>query len=563
MNQMNNITIKTILLSTLASSLLLGANVPNIGDVEKEIKVPEIKKEQPALPEIKTPEYKAPMVDSGKKILISDFKITENKHIPSTELEKFFIDSKNKELTFNQLQEIASSITKYYREKGYFVARAYIPAQNINENNGVLEIAIIEGTYGEFKLKNNSLVKDSVVQGMLDDAKNRDNVISTNTLERAMLIINDTAGAIVTQADIMPGKDVGTSDFEITTESSNRFNGYVVVDNYGSRYTGKDRLMIGMDINSPFAIGDKISIFGLSSSATNLKNGKISYEAPLSSNGLEGELSYSQTNYSLAKEYDNLDATGTSKTVEAKLSYPLIKTRNESLNVYNSFLSKDLKDRVQSVNDVTKKDSKSVKIGLDYSKDYMVFTKNTNSSINTYLTYGRLSFDDPADKTTDEAGANTNGNYSKINIDLTHNVAFTNQLALESSLQLQYALGNKNLDGSEDFSIGGSNGVKLYPDGELSAENGYLFSTELKYQLPQLNSLNTTIGVFYDRGRAFMANNTTSFESKSLQDAGIGLYNSYGNFFSKIQMAWNVNSKNVTSEPNRNSRFLFQGGMIF
>ena len=60
-----------------------------------------------------------------------------------------------------------------------------------------------------------------------------------------------------------------------------------------------------------------------------------------------------------------------------------------------------------------------------------------------------------------------------------------------------------------------------------------------------------------------MANNTTAFEAKSLQDAGIGLYNSYNNFFSKLQVAWNVNSKEVTSEPNRNSRILFQGGMSF
>lgn len=563
MKQMNNLTIKTILLSTLASSFLLGANTPNIGDVEKEIKAPQIKKEQAVLPEIKTSEYKAPMVDSGKKILIKDFKLTGNNHIETSKFTKVFDEYKNKELSFNELQKIVAIITKYYRENGYFVARAYIPAQNINENNGVLEIAVMEGTYGEFKLKNNSLIKDSVVQGMLDDAKNRDNVISTNTLERAMLIINDTPGAVVTGADVMPGAKVGTSDFEITTQASKRFDGYVVTDNAGSRYTGKNRLMVGADINSPFEIGDKISLFGLVSNATNLKNGKISYEAPLASNGLVGEVSYSQTNYSLADSYKSLDATGTSKTIEGKLTYPVIRTTNENLDAYTSFLSKDLKDEVKSTNDLTEKDSKSVKVGLDYSKDYVAFTKDSRSSINTYVTYGRLSFDDPADKTTDEAGANTNGNYSKINIDLTHDIAFTNQLVLESSLQLQYALGNKNLDGSEDFSIGGSNGVKLYPDGELSAENGYVFSTELKYQLPQINSLNTTVGVFYDRGRAFMANNTTSFESKSLQDAGVGLYNSYDNFFTKLQMAWNVNSKDVTSEPDRNSRFLFQGGMTF
>ncbi len=54
----------------------------------------------------------------------------------------------------------------------------------------------------------------------------------------------------------------------------------------------------------------------------------------------------------------------------------------------------------------------------------------------------------------------------------------------------------KNLDGSEDFSLGGAYGIKVYPDGELSAENGYLFSTELKYKLPAFNELSSQVGVF-------------------------------------------------------------------
>lgn len=554
--------LKTVGLSLLTSTFLLGIDVPNIGDIEKQIQPPKIEKEQTAIPQIKQKEYKAPMIDSGKTILIRDFKIIGNVHINSSELEKFFVDSKNKELTFNQLQDIASAITKYYREKGYFVARAYMPAQNINENNGVLEIAVIEGNYGEFKLQNNSLVKDSVVQGMLDDVKDK-NIISTNTLERAMLIINDTAGVIVTSADVMPGSVVGTSDFSIITAASPRVDGYVVVDNYGSRYTGKNRLTAGLNINSPFNIGDKISMFGLVSNGADLKNGKIAYEVPLASNGLKGEISYSQTNYSLVEEYKYLDATGTSKTVEAKLSYPIIKTRTETLNSYASILSKNLKDEIETVNNVTKKDSQSVKIGLDYSKDYVAFNKNSKSSINTYITIGKLNFDDTVDKIIDENGANTNGNYSKVNIDLEHKIAFTPKLSLDTNLYLQYALGNKNLDGSEDISIGGTNGVKLYPDGELSAENGYKFSTELKYQLPQLALFNSTVGVFYDRGKAYMANSITNFESKSLQDIGIGFYNSYDNFFSRLQIAWDVNSKEITSEPNSNSRILFQGGLVF
>lgn len=359
---MRNITIKTITISTLTSSFLLGAT-PNIGDIEKQVKEPTIKKEQAKLPEIKTQEYKAPMSDSGKTILVKDFEITGNTHISSSELEQFFVSSKGKELTFNQLQEIASAITKYYREKGYFVARAYIPEQNVISNNGILEIAVIEGNYGKFILKNNSLVRDTIIQAMLDNAK-RDNVISTNTLERAMLIINDTPGSVVTKADVKPGEKVGTSDFEIETTASKRVDGYVITDNTGSRYTGKYRLMSGVNINSPFKLGDKISLFGLLSNGTNLKNGKISYSAPLLPNGLRGELSYAQTNYSLVDSYKSLDAVGNSKTYNANLSYPVIRTRLENLYASLDITKKDLEDEVRSTSTLTKKNSKSFSLAF-------------------------------------------------------------------------------------------------------------------------------------------------------------------------------------------------------
>ena len=562
---MKNQIIKTLSLSILTSSFLLGAT-PNIGDIEKQIKTPNIEQEKTTIPNITTPkEYKAPMQDSGKTILVKSFTFSGNDHVNKEILQALVKEYENKELTFTQITELTSSITKYYREKGYFVARAYLPAQNILENDNVLEIAIIEGNYGEFQLKNNSLVKDSSVQAMLDDAKARDNVISTNTLERSMLIINDTAGVVVTQADVKPGKDVGTSDFIIATEKTNRLDGYAVVDNTGSRYTGKNRLMLGANVNSPFEIGDKISMFGLLSNGHDLKSGKIAYSAPLTPSGLIGEIAYSQTNYSLVKldGIDNGDYTGTSKTIEASLKYPFIRTRAENLYGTLNLQKKDLNDEYIDKK-INPRDTQSITLGTDYDKSYMLNKFNSSSKISFNVKYGNLSFDDDADKNDDLDGADTNGNYSKVNLNLSNTIAFTNELSLDTSLLLQYALGNKNLDGSEDISIGGSNGVKLYPDGEVSAENGYVFNAELKYKLPQLNSLNSTVGVFYDRGRAFMADNSQgTFEAKSLQDVGVGYYASYDKFFGQVQVAWNTNSADVTSEPNRNSRVLFQGGLTF
>lgn len=558
--------IKTISISFLTSSFLFGANVPTISDIEKQVKPPkEVEQKQAPLIEIGGAKKYAPtMTDdkSGKTIFVKSFKIDGAIHIEESKLQALISSYNGRELTFMQLQEVSSIITKEYRNQGYFVARAYIPVQDIKKNDGVFILAIIEGNYGEFKLKNNSLVKDSVVQGMLDYAK-RDNIVSTNTLEQSMLIINDTPGAIVTQADVKPGSEVGTSDFIITTEKTNRVDGYVLTDNAGSRYTGKNRLMAGLNINSPFDIGDKIALSGLVSNSSNLLNGRVAYSAPLSSNGLIGEMSYSQTNYDLTKEYKNLDAEGTAKTVDATLKYPVIRTRSENLDINLNIANKNLEDKINSTNDVTKKDTQSITIGTDYDKSYVVSNFNSLSKASFNLKYGNLNFDDETKKATDIAGANTDGNYSKVNLDLSNTIAFTNELSLDAGLKMQYALGNKNLDGSEDISIGGSSGVKLYPDSEISAENGYVFNTEVKYKLPSFENLNNSVGIFYDRGRVWMANNNVNFETKALQDAGVGYYASYNRFFGQTQVAWNVNSNDVTSEPNRNSRILFQAGMTF
>ena len=560
---MKNQITRTLILSIVASSTLLAAT-PNIGDIEKQIKTPNIEKEKQDIPQIKNEEeYKAPMKDSGKTIFIKSFTFSGNEHINSKEFISLAKDYENKDLTFTQLSELTSNITKYYRDKGYFVARAYIPKQNIQNNS--LEIAVIEGKFGEFNLENTSLVKDSIVKDILNITKNKNNIISTQSLEETMLRINDMSGIAVTKLGVLAGEEIGTSNFNISTEKTNRIDGYMVADNAGSKYTGKNRAFAGLNVNSPFEIGDKISLSGLLSNGEDLKNGKVSYTAPLSSNGLETELSYSRTTYSLVSLDEVEDDTfeGTSNTYQMSFNYPLKRTKDENLYFNLGIAKKDLND-TYSGEKLNPRDIKSLVSGLNYDNTYLAVYKPSNITAKFNLTLGNLSFDDENDKANNISSVYTNGNYSKINLDLLNTTYLSNNLSLETALKMQYALRNKNLDGSEDMSVGGSYGVKLYPDGELSAENGYLFNIEAKYQLPNINSFKSSVGVFYDRGKVWMANNyNIDFDSKSLQDAGIGYYTSYDNLFGQVQVAWNTNSKEIQSEANRNSRVLFQCGISF
>ncbi|WP_318531837.1 POTRA domain-containing protein, partial [Pseudomonas huaxiensis] len=64
-------------------------------------------------------------------------------------------------VSLGELQAGANRITRLYRERGYPLARAYIPAQEID--GGVVQIAVMEGRFGEVGLNNTSRVADAAL----------------------------------------------------------------------------------------------------------------------------------------------------------------------------------------------------------------------------------------------------------------------------------------------------------------------------------------------------------------------------------------------------------------
>lgn len=540
MKQLN----KIILLSFLTSSLLFSATSPNIGDIEKEIPKLNLEKKKSSIPQFE--EKKQNIVsgnESEKTVFIKNITFIGNSYFNDKSLLYYSRNYINKNLTFNQIMELTSVITQQYRKKGYFVASAYIPKQSIKDGN--LKIAIVEGSYGKFDIDNDSLVNKNIIKNIFNKVKKYDDIISIKNLQRAMLLVNDTPGVVITKARMRAGEEVGTSDFSFITRKTNQYDGYYLIDNAGSRYTGEYRLILGLNINSPFKIGDKFSLSGLVSNETNLTNARLAYSLPLNSNGLRSEISYSQTDYSLAKEYKDLEAKGSAKTLGIAFSYPIIRSESENLYFKTGIARKQLKDeQLNSINDSKK--ATIFNLGLQYNTSYLLYNLKSKDNIGINFTNGDL-----------------NGSYNKISLDLEKDTQINEKISLESSLSLQYSIDNRNLDGSEDFSIGGQNGVKLYPSSELSAENGYLVNIEAKYKLPSIYSVNTSLGLFYDIGRVYMAEKTSDFQARILQDAGIGFYTYYRDFFGQIQIAWRLNNEEITSEPNRNSKILFQTGMIF
>lgn len=421
---------------------------------------------------------------------------------------------------------------------------------------------VVEGAYGEFELQNNSLVKDSIIQANLDDIKDT-KIVSTKTLERAMLIINDTSGAVVSKSEVKPGKEVGESDFIIGVDATKRYSAYILGDNYGSQYTGRDRLIVGGDINSPFKIGDRLSLTALTSESAGLLNARLAYDFPLHPNGTRANISFAKTTYELGDKYKDLDAIGSSDSINLEVVYPLIRSRLQNLKLYFDISYNKMKDEIQASSTNIKKDAFVGSVGLDFSKDHVIFGKKSQSRLDLSFTLGDLEFENDEDREQDRAGANTNGTFSKINIELGQDFDLSEELRWENSLEIQHALGGKNLDGSQDLSIGGIYGVRYYPDGEESAENGFILNTELFYRLPTYKNFTSSISAFYDIGRVVANRNITGERAKTLQDLGLGYYGTYNSLFINAHLAKNLSSEMSSEDEKFELKFLVQAGWVF
>lgn len=548
-----------IIITTFLSLLAQAATPPTSADILREVQPQKTQKALQDIPSIQTQKFKKPIVDTkGVKLHVKDFTVEGNSVYKSEILLSLLSEYKNKELSISQLKEAASLITKYYRDNGYFVARAYIPAQELAQTNAIVQIVVIEGLYGKLSVENNSLLKDSIAQGYIDKIKDS-KVIYIPNLERQLLLLDDIKGAVVTNTQILPGSGVGQSDFIITLKDETKYNAYVLVDNYGSKYTGRYRLNALGFVNSLSQRGDTLGISTLISNTADLKNARLSYDVPVGYDGLGLNFAISKTKYEVGEEFESQDIHGDSLTFNAGITYPLIRQRAHSLNTSLNYTYNDITD--DDISQHKKKVLNIISLSLDDTLRTSFFNKEGLFYATLSLTKGNLSLDSDDAKANDTV-LNSKGNYEKINFEIAQTQFLMQNLSVVASIKGQKSFG-KNLDGIEDFSLGGAYGIRSYGSSEASGDNGYLTSLELFYQLPSFKSASHNVSTFIDHGKVWYDEDaTTDDNERELNSLGLGYSMNHKNFTLKASYAHGFGKdKTPTSEGDDTglNRLFIQG----
>lgn len=494
--------------------------------------------------------------DSSQKVYVKGFKAVGNSVVSHKTIEKLLLPYAQKHLSITELYEAAAVITKYYRDRKYFVARAYIPKQEMKDD--VVIISILEGAYGEIAIDNDSRISGEKVYKVATILKNS-KVISSDDMERSLLILNSMSGAKVASAVIREGKNAGESDFYITLKKTPLVSGYAVYDNYGNEYIGKNRFGIEANIKSPTNSGDKAEIGGLVSQGGLVKNYSARYSLPIGGDGLSAGCDFSSVTYKLSGDYSSLDSTGETKTSAVWISYPIIKKEAMELSVTAGIADKRMKDEIKTVNTSISKNSHSAYISSSFNR----FWEYTEFGVDMSASVGKLYFKDELSLENDKRGADTAGAYGRVNVGARLSVKTSSNSNITFGAKAQKAMFRKNLDGAEDFSIAGVSGVRAYPSGEYSAENGYLLSISHSYRPLFLGSINGAFGLFADYGRGYVEKNIAMTQAKALSDIGASFSAyAYGAFL-KLEVAKILGRERIVSERHIDTRALLQAGYEF
>ena len=484
-------------------------------------------------------------------------------YLDKAELTRILQDGMGKDKTMSQLNVTLNSLTRYCRQHGYPAAAAYVPAQE--SRDGMITIKVIPGRYGEVRFDNQTSMKEHVARGFVNGLK-PGQIIRTSNLESALYSLSDISGTRAVGV-LSPGKAFGTSDLTVRIEKGKGTNTVLYVENYGSQNSGRYRYGLQENIYDVGGTGGKISV-GTLISNSHMHNYYTNYEALVGHGGTTLGFGYSRMDYKVGGALRTLQANGVANTYSLFGSRPIYHFTNSGLTFNYGYDYRRLDDDITKFPNMdSRKHSNSVHAGISG------FERRDGLALNYEVkaTTGSTVMDSQRARSMDTTNnEHTSGRYTKGEGSLTavQRIGHRSDVMVKASGQIA----SHNLDGSEEMYLGGASGVRAYPQGEGSGDEGVMGTVETRFytDMPGL-----VASAYFDAGHVWYRNDggMDSFgngqgrqsSGETLKGWGIGLaYTRANDWFARLDYARRIgDDPNISQAARAKGRTWFMLGKIW
>ena len=213
---------------------------------EREKKLPKIEIEK---------EKKIEEAVSEGKITFTTFVLTGNTLLLKNEVEPVVKPVIGEMMTITQLQRLAGIITKLYIAKGYITSYCFIPPQKVEAGKVVFKC--VETRVGKLVIKNAEEYNEKLFLRFIRPL--RDRPLNINDLNERLISLS-LMPTFIASVEIKRTEQIDVVDLQIDLKEKPLSSFEVYLDNFGSRFSGRERIGGVYNIVNPSGYGDVINL---------------------------------------------------------------------------------------------------------------------------------------------------------------------------------------------------------------------------------------------------------------------------------------------------------------
>lgn len=476
----------------------------------------------------------------GVQVQIRSVELSGNTVIPTAELESNWAGMLGREQPLAAVYELANTLTGIYRNRGYVLSAVVVPPQTIRD--GVVRLQVIEGYVGKVDFD----PAFTPTARMREQAQviAREKPLTIKTLERQLLLINDLPG-VTAQAYFEPGTETGEA--RLTIKAARRpVSGFVGVQNRVSRLLGDVSIEGRITINNPLGLDDSHSLLVQTTDRWRLRSVGYVYNQPLGTDGLALNLFLGNIESKVVSSSgENIKSA--SSIVTLGLSYPLIRSRNQSLrlrarlNAFNGkqdFLGLEQEDR-----------ARALRLGASWDR-------TDGSGVNfadVEVSKGITGLGATKSGSNSAVRADADYGFTKLNFYAGRLQSLGGNFSLQASVQGQWT--NDSLPPSERAALGGDLILRAFSAGELIGDRAWAGKLELRYEPPWIAGGRISFYGFAEAGRTVTLQTTLADVVQKGGTTGVGVrgtFASNANVYAEVAVP---HRRNVAYNNSRRARF--------
>ena len=477
-------------------------------------------------------------LEEVSNLLVEIEEETQDRHVSDLEVQRLIWlvrEQRSKRgVTLGQIETVADRITRFYRERGFILAKAYIPQQQVRD--GIVTLSVLLGTLGEVDVQNNQYYKTPVITSAFDGALTLP--VTDKVIEENLYLINDFPGLVAT-GFFQPGSQVGDTKLSIIVKDERKYDANIRLDNHGSELTGKYRVYGEALWHNPIGNADQLKFAALKTvSPSNSDYYQLRYGSRLFSPRLDVSFGRSTNDFVLGpgnnETINNLGIFGKTMQSDITASYSFKRSRTASYYGDITYSNIESQIRLGAVGgaDDTRLDDIVDNITLAFRYDVLNETNRTLHQGDFSLVSG--SFQEGAEDGQDKNYYILGANYSLLTFLKVPLVDLDTRVIYRGSVQLA----SSPLSSINQFSLAGPTRARGYQSNQFSADNAVYLGVDWIFNAPEF--LDIAIGesnwqkmiqpfLFLDFswGEAISLTSGEKNSTGQLMDAGFGFQFSY------------------------------------